>query len=77
MSLTGILGALLGAALGYWNASWISRVVIAALERTDHSQTETERADYRGKIRRFWLILHIVFTGGGMAAGAAILGWLL
>lgn len=77
MSLAALAGAIVGAALGYVNASVISRAVIRALEATDRSTNETERADYRARIRMFWLIVHVVFIGGGMAAGVAMARWLL
>jgi hypothetical protein len=71
-----LIGALLGGALGAVNAQLVSRVVIKALEATDRSQTETEKADYRARIRLFWLIVHGVFIAGGVAVGYGLGGWL-
>jgi hypothetical protein len=76
MSIAALLGAVVGAVLGFVNASVVSRVVIKALEATDGSQNETERADYRARIRLFWLIVHLVFTSGGVVAGIALAHWL-
>lgn len=76
MSLAALIGAIVGAALGYLNASIISRAVIRVLEATDRSANETERADYRARIRLFWLIVHVVFIGGGIAAGIGMASWL-
>jgi hypothetical protein len=76
VSLAALIGAIAGAALGYLNASIVSRAVITALEATDRSTNETERADYRARIRMFWLIVHVVFIGGGMVAGVAMARWL-
>jgi hypothetical protein len=76
MSVAALTGAALGAMLGYLNASIISRVVIRALEATDRSQNETERADYRARIRLFWVIVHGVFIAGGIAAGYGLGRWL-
>jgi hypothetical protein len=72
----GLAGLIAGGALGYVNATVISGVVIKALEATDRSANETERADYRARIRLFWLIVHVVFIGGGMAAGWGLSRWL-
>ena len=76
MSVAALAGAALGAMLGYLNASIISRVVIRALEATDRSQNETERADYRARIRLFWVIVHGVFIAGGIVAGYGLGHWL-
>ena len=76
MSAISLIGALVGAVLGYVNASLISGVVIRSLEATDRSQNETERADYRARIRLFWLIVHLVLIGGGSLAGIGIARWL-
>jgi hypothetical protein len=74
--LIGFAGLIAGGALGYVNARVISGVVIKALEATDRSVNETERADYRARIRLFWLIVHVVFIGGGMAVGWGLSRWL-
>jgi hypothetical protein len=74
--LAAALGAVAGAALGYFNASMISRVVIRALEATDRSANEAEKADYRARIRLFWLIVHVAFIAGGIVAGIGIARWL-
>ena len=74
--LIAALGASAGAALGYVNASIISRVVIKALEATDRSVNEAERADYRARIRLFWLTVHVSFIAGGIVAGMGIARWL-
>ncbi len=76
MSTLSLIGALVGAALGYVNASMISGVVIKALQATDRSQNEAERADYRARIRLFWLIVHLVLIGGGSVAGIGLANWL-
>jgi hypothetical protein len=74
--LAAALGAVAGAALGYFNASMISRVVIRTLEATDRSANEAEKADYRARIRLFWLIVHVSFIAGGIVAGIGIARWL-
>ncbi len=71
-----LIGALVGAVLGYVNARLITKVVIKALEATDTSQNETERADYRARIRLFWLVVHLVLIGGGSLAGVGMARWL-
>ncbi len=76
MSAVAAVGALVGAVLGYVNAHLISGVVIKALQATDNSQNETERADYRARIRLFWLIVHVVLIGGGSLAGIGMARWL-
>ncbi len=76
MSAISAIGALVGALLGYLNARLISGIVIKALQATDTSQNETERADYRAKIRLFWLIVHLVLIGGGSLAGVGVAHWL-
>ncbi len=75
-SLVALAGTFAGAALGYVNARVVSGVVIRALEATDRSATEAERADYRARIRLFWLIVHVVFIAGGAAAGWVLSRWL-
>ncbi len=76
MSVAALIGAVVGAVLGYLNASIISRAIIKALEATDASKNETERADYRARIRLFWLIVHVMFVGSGVVAGIVIGRWL-
>lgn len=76
MSTLSLIGALVGAVVGYVNAYLISGVVIKALQATDNSQNETERADYRARIRLFWLIVHLVLIGGGSLAGIGMANWL-
>ncbi|MGL4440698.1 MAG: hypothetical protein ACRCUE_15645 [Bosea sp. (in: a-proteobacteria)] len=76
MSTIAAIGALVGAVLGYVNAHLISGVVIKALQATDNSQNETQRADYRARIRLFWLIVHLVLIGGGSLAGIGMANWL-
>ena len=76
MSTIAAVGALVGALLGYVNAHLISGIVIKALQATDSSTNETERADYRAKIRLFWLIVHLVLIGGGSLAGVGMANWL-
>jgi len=76
VSTLSLIGALVGAALGYVNASMISGIVIRALQATDRSQTEAERAEYRARIRLFWLIVHLVLIGGGSVAGIGLANWL-
>ncbi len=75
-ALFAFVGLAAGGALGYVNARVISGVVIRALEATDRSVNETERADYRARIRLFWLIVHVTFIGGGMLAGWVLGRWL-
>ncbi len=77
MSVAALIGAAAGAALGYLNARFVSATVIRALEATDRSQTEEEKAVYRGKIRLFWLIVHLVFIAGGVVAGIGLARWLV
>lgn len=76
MSTVSLLGALVGMVLGYVKARLISGIVIKALQATDRSQTEVERADYRARIRLFWLIVHLVLIGGGSVAGIGLANWL-
>ncbi len=66
----------MGAVVGYLNATLISGIVIKALQATDHSRDETERADYRARIRLFWLIVHLLLIGGGSLAGIGMANWL-
>jgi uncharacterized membrane protein len=76
LSTLSFAGALLGAVVGYLNATLISGIVIKALQATDHSRDETERADYRARIRLFWLIVHLLLIGGGSLAGIGMANWL-
>lgn len=71
-----LIGAVLGLGLGYVQAWLITGVVVKALEATDRSQNETEKADYRARVRLFWLIVHMVFMGGGIAIGVGMARWL-
>jgi ABC-type antimicrobial peptide transport system permease subunit len=76
VSTATLIGAVLGLGLGYVQAWLISGVVVRALEATDRSVTEVEKADYRARVRLFWLIVHLVFMGGGIVIGVGIARWL-
>jgi len=72
----GPLGAAIGFGLGLLEYRLIAGVVVAALRRTDRSQTEAERADYARRIRILQRVL-LVMTAGSMSAIGFFVGRLL
>lgn len=73
MSWAGPLGALIGFGLGLLEYRLMSAVVIGALRRTDHSETEAERADYERRIRILRAVL-VVMTIGLMPVLGFVIG---
>ena len=78
MSMAGLLGAVIGFALGLLEYRLMSAVVIGALRRTDRSQTQAEKDDYERRIRILRAVL-VVMTIGlmpvlGFVIGRALFG---
>jgi hypothetical protein len=73
MSMAGLLGAVIGFALGLLEYRLMSAVVIGALRRTDRSQTEAERNDYERRIRILRAVL-VVMTIGLMPILGFVIG---
>ncbi len=61
----GIVGALIGLALGWFEYKVISGVVTAGLRRTNWAKTQAEHDDYERRIRLLQTVL-LVLTVGGM-----------
>ncbi|WP_336812931.1 hypothetical protein [Bosea sp. MMO-172] len=78
MNNAGLVGAVIGFALGLLEYRLMSAVVIGALRRTDRSTTEAEKADYERRIRILRAVL-VVMTIGlmpvlGFVIGRALFG---
>ena len=71
--MAGLLGAVIGFALGLLEYRLMSAVVIGALRRTDRSQTEAERNDYERRIRILRAVL-VVMTIGLMPILGFVIG---
>ncbi|MFN3671997.1 MAG: hypothetical protein ACK4VM_08825 [Bosea sp. (in: a-proteobacteria)] len=76
--MAGWIGALIGFALGLLEYRVMSGVVVAALRRTDRSQTDEERADYARRIRILQSALLLMTVGAmpvvGFFVGRALFG---
>ena len=76
--MAGWIGALIGFALGLLEYRVMSGVVVAALRRTDRSQTDEERADYARRIRILQAALLLMTVGAmpvvGFFVGRALFG---
>lgn len=73
MNSAGLVGAVIGFALGLLEYRLMSAVVIGALRRTDRSETEAERADYERRIRILRAVL-VVMTIGVMPVLGFVIG---
>ncbi|MBN9454748.1 MAG: hypothetical protein J0I42_22635 [Bosea sp.] len=73
MNGTGLVGAVIGFALGLLEYRLISAVVIGALRRTDRSTTQAEKDDYERRIRILRAVL-IVMTIGLMPVLGFVIG---
>ncbi|KQU50896.1 hypothetical protein ASG72_13790 [Bosea sp. Leaf344] len=76
--MAGLVGALIGFALGLLEYRVISGAVVAALRRTDRSQSDEERADYARRIRILQAVLLLMTVGAmpvvGFFVGRALFG---
>jgi len=68
----GPLGALIGLGLGLLEYRVMSGIVVSALQRTDRSQTDAERADYARRI----LILRLVMMAMTIGAMPVVGFWI-
>ncbi len=59
----GLIGALIGLVLGIVEYRIVSTLVIGALRRTDHSQTQAERDDYERRIGWVRVALVVLMIG--------------
>ena len=79
-SLAGLLGGLVGLAVGIVNFSVITAIVEGRLRAVDRSATAEERATFERKIiqfRRIMLVFEVVvFSAVGYFVGTTIGGWL-
>ena len=73
MNNAGLVGAVIGFALGLLEYRLMSAVVIGALRRTDRSTTEAEKADYERRIRILRAVL-VVMTIGLMPVLGFVIG---
>lgn len=78
MNSAGLVGAVIGFALGLLEYRLMSAVVIGALRRTDRSETQAEKDDYERRIRILRAVL-VVMTIGlmpilGFVIGRALFG---
>lgn len=73
MSMAGLLGAVIGFALGLLEYRLMSAVVIGALRRTDRSETQAEKDDYERRIRILRAVL-VVMTIGLMPVLGFVIG---
>lgn len=74
----GLIGALIGFVVGLIEYRLVTGVVVAALRRTDSSQTEAEKDDYERRIRLLKAAVLVVSVGGlpivGYLIGRALFG---
>ena len=73
MSMAGLVGAVIGFALGLLEYRLMSAVVIGALRRTDRSETQAEKDDYERRIRILRAVL-VVMTIGLMPILGFVIG---
>lgn len=73
MSMAGLLGAVIGFALGLLEYRLMLAVVIGALRRTDRSETQAEKDDYERRIRILRVVL-VVMTIGLMPVLGFVIG---
>jgi len=75
----GLIGALIGAGVGWIDYRIVSGLVTRKLRETDRSATEAERQDYERRIVLAQRILMVaivpVFAGLGYWLGRTISGW--
>ena len=75
---SGLIGAVVGLALGLLEYRLISGVVVSALRRTNSSVTEAEHADYERRIRILRAVLLVMTVGAmpvvGYFVGRALFG---
>ncbi|WP_296576987.1 hypothetical protein [Phreatobacter sp.] len=78
-SPAGLIGALIGAGVGWVDYRIVSGLVAGKLRQTDRSTTEAERRDYERRIVLAQRILMVVivpaFAGLGYWLGRTISGW--
>ena len=78
-SLAGLVGAVVGAAVGLINYRVIVGIIVARLRAVDRSQTTEERAAFERKIvllRRIMFVFEVgVFTVVGYFVGTTLGGW--
>ncbi len=74
----GLVGAVLGFGIGWFEYRVVSSVVIGALRRTNRSGTAAENEDYERRIRLLQACLLVLMVGGtpilGYLIGQAVLG---
>ena len=73
MNSAGLIGAIIGFALGLLEYRLMSAVVIGALRRTDRSETQAEKDDYERRIRILRAVL-VVMTIGLMPVLGFVIG---
>jgi hypothetical protein len=75
----GLMGALVGAAVGWVDYRIVSGLVAGKLRQTDRSTTQAERQDYERRIVLAQRILMVVivpaFAGLGYWLGRSLSGW--
>ncbi|WP_439575497.1 hypothetical protein [Phreatobacter sp.] len=75
----GLIGALIGAGIGWVDYRIISGILTRKLRETDRSTTAAERADYERRIvlaQRLLLVITVpVFAGIGYWLGRTLGGW--
>jgi hypothetical protein len=73
--LAGLVGACVGAGVGYLNARVIGGVVVGRLEALDRSATPADKADFARRLKAFRAVVMVVFIGGTAAVGFAFGRW--
>ena len=78
MDYAGLIGAVLGFALGMVEYQVASRIVIGGLRRTDRSKTPAEREDFERRIRLLRAAMVVLMIGGmpilGYVIGRTVFG---
>jgi hypothetical protein len=78
MTYAGPLGALIGFLVGLVEYRLISGIVVAALRRTNRSETQAEHEDYEKRIRILRIVLAVMTVGAmpilGYWIGRALFG---